>query len=706
MDLKLQIKVDSIINIDDTDNEDYKNYTFYAKITSLNDLKNITKKRILCEGEFKSTGINGFSIGNKYNIVCSKDSGIYHVNQYGLSSSQSKNSIIKKIASLSTLSDEKEIEFALSKTTNDEISMIDLILIADEFAMNFNTKDKSDEFKKICNELHDYYQFLILVTNDFKNNINSKVVEKFYDYYKKNAFDKYYNYPFLLCSYGASLIEVHNLINNEEKFLNNAAEAAIYLTIKNAYEENGDIYLKSNEIKPIALELLKECNYKNAKELLDNILYYEYQFIFPIVQKEGCYYIKQNYDIEKSIIDRINKINIQLNTFRGKKLNDYIKKNKEILDKRQLSAIRQIFKYKISVITGGAGTGKTYVIKKIIEAIKEVACTDSIELLAPTGKAVERLKTTTGFEAKTIHRAINFNGYFKKDSLKKIDAKYIIVDESSMIDNNLLYYLLESIQNDATIVLIGDSNQLCPVCAGDAFYALCHCKNIAKTILTKTYRQDESSEISSLANLILKSKATLTLNKETDNLTIKNFENDDKLLKYIKNLNDTFNDYAYLCLTNQNKISVNSINNIVRKKLYNTSKKFVINEKIMQIKNNPILGIYNGEIGKIVDIFDNEKKYSINFNNNIVNYSKSNLRELTYAYAITIHKSQGSEFDNVILVLDKQSYKMIDKSLMYTAVTRAKKNLIILNSINNIDDLLKIKKRRRNTNISNKISHY
>ena len=419
------------------------------------------------------------------------------------------------------------------------------------------------------------------------------------------------------------------------------------------------------------------------------------------------------------------------------KIKDIEKEFKIDLSNEQKNAIKMIFNNRISIVTGGPGTGKTTIIKTILKLI-EIEKMDVV-LCAPTGRAAKRITETTKEDAKTLHRLLAL-GKTEEDGISlnyevpKLDQDFIIVDEVSMVDTVLMHFLFKSLKDKTRLVLIGDSDQLPSVGPGNVLKDLIDSDFVPVTKLTQIYRQVQESDIVMNAHKINEGTKIDLNSKDGDfffikgeNLVSQIADLVSKRLKVYGNY-DMLNDIQVLTPTKKGESGTRLLNkelqNILNpKNVLKSEKEFggIIyreGDKVMQIKNDYDLywesvdgknygsGIYNGDIGvisKITDdiiqvVFDSEK---------LVNYDSSALEELEHAFAITIHKSQGSEFPVVIMPIIPGPPMLYTRNLLYTGVTRAKELLIILGDQKTVFNMIDNNNtKRRNTGLKFKLEKY
>ncbi len=387
----------------------------------------------------------------------------------------------------------------------------------------------------------------------------------------------------------------------------------------------------------------------------------------------------------------------------------------------------------IKILTGGPGTGKSTVINGIIEAYKKLHPQAVIQLCAPTGRAAQKIKEVTGHQASTIHRMLNIKPYeTQKDAdfdVDELSADLLIVDEFSMVDLKLFAYLTNAIKEDATVILCGDTFQLPSVGAGNVLHDLINTNIFEIVNLDVIYRQKENSMIISFAQDIkrgiIKKYINNVLPEErklyNDNIVTLSYIFRDKELQLIKtNSAKEIHDIILhtLCKTFLNKKSKFYVDNILNLQILSSTKKdiagtielnksihyiykqdeqnehtfYSVGDKIMMMENNYDIGYCNGDIGFIKHIDTNKNSIVIEINGEEMVLSHSAIKDMSLSYACTIHKSQGSEYDYVIISLPKEPISILQRNLIYTAITRAKKYVAIIYE----DDALHISVRKNN----------
>lgn len=372
---------------------------------------------------------------------------------------------------------------------------------------------------------------------------------------------------------------------------------------------------------------------------------------------------------------------------------------------KQAEAIRTALKEPISIITGGPGTGKSTIIKGLIDTYVSLFNNDqvvreAVKLIAPTGRAAKRLREVTKHPATTIHKLLGFEGgnYFTVTPDTPIIAKMVIIDEFSMVDINLASLLFSCILPTTKIVIIGDSDQLPSVGPGNVLFDLIQTKEITVTKLDQIHRQAKTSSIISLAYNIKNKAIPEDILEFYDDRRF--FQcNNEQIIAYIeftvknaleKNMN-LINDIQVLVPLYKGEVGIEAINHTLQERFnpspeeINTSgKRFRVNDKVIQLVNRQEKQVMNGDIGYILTIdYTNEKFSSLTvmFDFGAVIYNVDELEDLSLAYAISIHKAQGSEFPLVIMPFSMKYYMMLKRKLIYTGVTRAKKYLIMIGSL-------------------------
>jgi exodeoxyribonuclease V alpha subunit len=373
-----------------------------------------------------------------------------------------------------------------------------------------------------------------------------------------------------------------------------------------------------------------------------------------------------------------------------------------ILEEEQQEAVRQALQQKVLVITGGPGTGKTTLLNSLLALLRRAKF--SFVLAAPTGRAAKRMAESAGEEAMTIHRLLEYNpheGGFQRSEDRPLEADVVIIDEASMVDLALMDNLLSAIDRHSHLVLIGDVDQLPSVGPGSVLRDLIDSGMIPVVMLRRIFRQDRHSLIVANAHRILQGQSLVTPsdNSERDFILLAR-ESEEEILQSLKELVKeelprTLNlaadevPHAIQLLTPMHRgmlgtIQLNremqSLLNPIGDSLQRGESLLRANDKVMQLRNNYDKGIYNGDLGRITDIDRKEGKVQVDFYDKTVEYNDDELDEISLAYATSIHKSQGSEYPVVVIPLHMSHYMMLHRSILYTAVTRGKKRVVLVGS--------------------------
>lgn len=378
------------------------------------------------------------------------------------------------------------------------------------------------------------------------------------------------------------------------------------------------------------------------------------------------------------------------------KIGQLEKKYKINFAQEQKQAIKEVMLHRVLILTGGPGTGKTTTTIGLIELFEELGL--KVVLAAPTGRAAKKLSEATRRPARTIHRLLVYNPRekrFTKNEENPIRADAVILDEVSMIDVLLMHCLLKAITEDTFLILIGDIDQLPSVGPGNLLKDFIDSEVIPVIRLTHIFRQKEKSLIVLNAHRVNQGQFPILNSKQERDFFFLKEENPEKAAQKIIQLCtyrlprsygfDPMRDIQVLTPMYKGAVGADQLNDLLRNALNPTGKsvkyghqQYRINDKVMQVRNNYDKEVFNGDIGNIKEIDYEEQMVKILFYRRVVEYDFSELNELVLAYAITVHKSQGSEYSVVVIPLLTQHFLLLQRNLLYTAITRAKRLVIIV----------------------------
>lgn len=425
-----------------------------------------------------------------------------------------------------------------------------------------------------------------------------------------------------------------------------------------------------------------------------------------VVGGETLIYPPYLYYAEKKVATRLLQLQQATEPLSEDNLSLFIKvweKDNQIqLAQKQKEAIKACLHHGVLVLTGGPGTGKTTVIKGILSILKAQGL--KIRLAAPTGRAAKRLSETTGQKALTIHRLLEANNLAQDDNLQlgfskdiddQLDADVIILDEVSMVDIVLMHHFLNAVPDGCRIILVGDTDQLPAVGPGSVLKDIIRSQKIPAIRLDEIFRQAQTSMIIQNAHIINAGRLP-DLRKQYSDFVFYELNDDTSITQKILDLCtkdlphegfDVLKDVQVLSPMHRFLCGVENLNLMLQEQLNPkknqdelkySSQIFRVGDKVMHIRNNYQKNVFNGDIGFIQDI--NNEKLTVDYFDHIVTYEKNELNELTLAYASSVHKSQGSEYKVVIIPLSTSHYIMLQRNLLYTAITRAKQKVIIIGS--------------------------
>lgn len=639
----------------------------------------------LLNGEF----VNHYKYGEQFNV-----------SNYERLKPEEKDSIVEFLTSglfkgIGKKKAEKIVSVLGDKTLDIILEQPDNLLLIPTI-----TKKNVDILHTTLLEYESSYTTILELTDLGFNTKDSMII---YNKYKQKTMDiidkNLYTIYFDIKDISFKNIDRIALSNDYDKMDSRRISACIYYvfeeltnTIGNSYYNINDIYNYTNKVIGSSVE-------GNLYiESLNNLIYDS-----KVTKCDDKYYLTSIKKAEDNITKRFAYLS-RLPDNKYKRIDTYINnlelENNITYDEEQKDAIKNAITKNIFVITGGPGSGKTTIIKSIVDLYVELEkisynkAHDEIALLAPTGRASKRLNESTFFPSTTIHRFLKWNkdtDKFSVNEYNKADCKLVIIDESSMIDIYLMDSLLKGLKVDTRIIIVGDYNQLPSVGPGQVLKDIIDSDVIEKIKLNKVHRQKEGSNIIDLAYDINNGFVDEKIFNVSDDLS---FVKTDNIVDEIKTISSKFidSDYKDFQILVPMYKTINGIDNLnkILQDIFNPKDKskneikldeviYREGDKVLQLTNMPDENVFNGDIGIITYV--EEKQITIDFDGNLVKYTPANYKKFKHAYAISIHKSQGSEFSNVIIPISKSYSKMLYRKLYYTAVTRSKKKLIIVGDI-------------------------
>jgi len=485
-------------------------------------------------------------------------------------------------------------------------------------------------------------------------------------------------------------------------------KALVIYAMKTITFNQGDTYLDYDEIYNYCCSYIRqELEHNNFENYLD-----ELKKENKIEIDKDKYYIKEMYLSEYNIANRLFRL-LHSSKKVYKKLDNYLDNLEQYNDikynSQQKNAIKRALTENVLIITGGPGTGKTTIIKAIVELYQQLndlsyeSLISEVSLLAPTGRASKRLSESTFLPATTIHRFLKWNketNKFAVNEYEKSDSRFIIVDEVSMLDEALLDSLLKGLKDNIQLILVGDYNQLESVAPGQVLKDLVESQMIPTVSLLELYRQDENSYIPVLAQEIKNNELSENfLDSHDDYLFLECSSNN--IRKNLVNICNQLIEKGYnyknvqlmapmykgengIDILNKDLQEVFNPKSDFKNEVVSGDVLFRENDKVLQLVNMPEVNVFNGDLGIIKAIIDSNNSDSgkteivVDFDSNLVTFLPKDYIKLKHGFIISIHKAQGSEFDMAVIPISKTYNRMLYRRLIYTGVTRAKKKLILL----------------------------
>lgn len=571
----------------------------------------------------------------------------------------------------------------------------------------------------------------------FKFGVSASSICKLIELYKHNSLNIIKKHPYEVGLKIGIPFEICDLISKQNKGTPfNKTRICYFIedTLKSILNKEGSTYTT----KTILLRTIEKRNKKTAwsekiipEEIIGLNLPTIDNIYLDIKEKLIKIYYKPYYISELKIAKNLKR----LNTKNKKNINIEfnIEKEIEIIEKElkvkysdnQKKCFNLLKSNGIKIITGGPGTGKTTIVNGILGIYKKLYPYNEILCLAPTGRAAQRMSEVTGMEANTIHKALNFvpfNNEFivEKNNENPLSADLVVIDEMSMTDTEIFDLILAAIKDNATVILLGDENQLQSVSPGNILADIIKVGFFEIYRLTEVFRQKGDFTLINNANNVLNGVLEFELN---DNFKLKQFKefNEEVLTEIKKEFFDFDKNIQILSPIKIKELGTMNINNVISKEINKDvdtefydketgerqsltlfKNTYHLHDKIIFHRNNYNKGYFNGDIGEIIEIHN--KRLLIKVKNEIIDIIGNDISDITLAYAITIHKSQGSESENILIVLPDNNLNFLNRNLLFTGLTRTKKYIKIIAIGNSLNACVNnIVKDKRKTGLKEKI---
>ena len=658
----------------------------------------------------------------------------FYVESYQRSDNFTKDGLI------SYLSSDRFYGVGIKLATNivDTLGLSALSKIIDNPNVLDDVKGLNSTKKQIIYEsLKANYQAEEVYIRLFSFGLTAKMIERIFDIYGLESVNRIEENPYILIYdvEGFGFKKCDNLAMNlgfKEDDIRRIKAATIY-TITTVCNEYGYTFLTESQLILSTKRLL------NSFKILDELYMDSISLLInenKLIKEDDRIYISYLYNAENSASEKLIRISdTKINLNSKEKIEaalEYVEKELNLTyTLLQKEAIVNSLLNKLSIITGGPGTGKSTILKGIINVYAKLNNTTTVDddflnkvlLVSPTGRAAKRMVMASNYKASTIHKALGYtqDGLFMHDDLSPLPYKLIIIDEASMVDTLLLNNFLKAILNTAQIILIGDSNQLPSVGPGNVLYDLINSNIFKVTKLNQIMRQAKDSDIIQLSSMVLAQRIDYRVFDNRKEVYFYPYDAKsltNGLFRILDNFVEKGGDilsgiqilipmYAGICGIDEINKKIQERYNKETESIVRENKYFKKNDKVLQLKNDNILDIMNGDTGVILDITKDDEKdvLIIKFDDRVVTYKARDFDNLSLAYAMSIHKSQGSEFDNVILPILPNYNIMLKRKLIYTAITRAKKKLIILGDLKTLDNAIHQLDLERQTTLAYRINN-
>lgn len=574
--------------------------------------------------------------------------------------------------------------------------------------------------------------------------ITPKAAQSIYQYFGTKSIEILRNNPYELCHVpGFGFLRVDSIVQKNSGKLTapSRIKAAILFVLEDNKLKGGHLYVERDPLLEEAFDLLNRNIPFPELRVGRNSIDQQFQELLiqgDIIATRSCIYLKKSFELENETARCVAQILTEHPDHKNvaAALSTVKKRIGIALSEKQEAAVFAAFQHNLSIITGGPGTGKTTVLRAILEVYQMMYPASVILLAAPTGRASRRMAESTGYDgARTLHSALRLgveDCTLEEEERATLNVGLIIVDETSMVDMWLAKQLFSRIAPGTKVILVGDADQLPSVGAGNVFRELIDCGEIPVTVLDQIFRQAETSRIVYNSKYINEAKTNLLYGD--DFVFVKTRNQHDAAAAvcdtYYQLITEFGIDRVMILapFRNEGEASANSLNAVIREHLNpcdptkkevkgNNKETFRVGDRVMQTKNlHDIelfdadgaaagIGVFNGDIGTIRAI--DETSVTVDFDGRYASYSLDQLGNLTLAYAITVHKAMGSECDGAIIPVLRANSILLNRNLIYTAITRAKKKVYLIGQRDMLyAAILRQKIDRRNTLLGDRVKQY